>query len=708
MQGRDSGEGVAGLLRQRPVSEADWTALIRPLLDDGQYFLAYDAVRQSLEHHPDSLTLTLIGALALVRSGAVAEARRLLAPIDRRLETMETRLARAFEPLQALVRRIAAASSPASDAPDAASLTALTDLAIGLDEIATRSTHRIDDPGDLRLIAEIYRTSWQHLGAGADLHRARDAAAEAYRLTGAPGDGIVLATVAFLAGNIDLAVTTARAVTAALETRVEAGKGDFADLAGLGLARLLCGDGDGATAAFVTAATLAGGRYPLIIESLHDVRLLQAHGVAVPQGIFDQLPPPCLVVFAGSPIDAPGLFEPVFPPHLEHAVRRAIDQRLEAIGADIGFCSAACGSDILFIEAMLDRGGEVHLFLPFGLEDFIAARVAYAGPGWVRRFRKALKLASSVTHTTDEGYLGHDALFRFNNQVIMGMARLRAGFLLTEPHLVVAWSYLTPAEAGSTSDFIDHWPDISRLQMIDLDELAEAGGPLPVSPSPVTPPTAVPGAEEEQRTIRTMLFADMVGFSKLREQDLPRLWRFMKVVAERMARAGHADASDTFIEAWGDALYVNKGSALDLADYAFALLDAMAGVDWAAFALPQQLQFRTALHAGPAYSGHHPLTGRPLIYGSHVSRAARLEPVTVPGHVYASQQFVALLVAEESAARHEALALKRPYADRYQADYLGILSLAKNYGQQPVYHLRKIVSLREPYQSSSSFTPSPP
>ena len=45
---------------------------------------------------------------------------------------------------------------------------------------------------------------------------------------------------------------------------------------------------------------------------------------------------------------------------------------------------------------MLDRSAEIHLVLPFRTEDFIAESVAFAGESWVGRFRKALKLASSV------------------------------------------------------------------------------------------------------------------------------------------------------------------------------------------------------------------------------------------------------------------------------------------------------------------------
>jgi hypothetical protein len=95
---------------------------------------------------------------------------------------------------------------------------------------------------------------------------------------------------------------------------------------------------------------------------------------------------------------------------------------------------------------MLERDAEVHLVLPFATEDFIRERVAPAGARWERRFRHALKLVASVTHATEEHYLGHDWLFRFNNQIIDGLARLRAD-LWGRPR-TCCWSGTMPPNRG--------------------------------------------------------------------------------------------------------------------------------------------------------------------------------------------------------------------------------------------------------------------
>ena len=50
--------------------------------------------------------------------------------------------------------------------------------------------------------------------------------------------------------------------------------------------------------------------------------------------------------------------------------------------------------------------------------------------------------------------------------------------------------------------------------------------------------------------------------------------------------------------------------------------------------------------AGPVYSGHDPIIGKMNYYGSHVNRAARIEPVTIPGCAFLSEQFAALLAID--------------------------------------------------------------
>jgi class 3 adenylate cyclase len=58
--------------------------------------------------------------------------------------------------------------------------------------------------------------------------------------------------------------------------------------------------------------------------------------------------------------------------------------------------------------------------------------------------------------------------------------------------------------------------------------------------------------------------------------------------------------------------------------------------------------------------------------GAHVSRTARIEPVTPPGEVYVTEQFAARLALE---------------ADAYNCDYVGVVPAAKDFGTMRMYHL---------------------
>src|SRR5262249_48350816 len=128
-----------------------------------------------------------------------------------------------------------------------------------------------------------------------------------------------------------------------------------------------------------------------------------------------------VVVFSGHMIDkttrTTGDGLPArFPadPHLIRVVSEAIQAGLNDLNAKVDFCSAACGSDILFAEHMLERQAELHIVLPFARDDFYATSIEYNAPaqkGWRARFDAVLERATQVHFATKEPYLGDDVLF---------------------------------------------------------------------------------------------------------------------------------------------------------------------------------------------------------------------------------------------------------------------------------------------------------
>ena len=102
--------------------------------------------------------------------------------------------------------------------------------------------------------------------------------------------------------------------------------------------------------------------------------------VAVPRRVF---------LFSGHMIDAPDRERPRFPADKEPIAAAAIAAKLDQLGAgadDRGVCSAACGGDLLFAEAALQRGLALEIYLPLREPEFLKASVDFADTGWHHRY----------------------------------------------------------------------------------------------------------------------------------------------------------------------------------------------------------------------------------------------------------------------------------------------------------------------------------
>ena len=171
--------------------------------------------------------------------------------------------------------------------------------------------------------------------------------------------------------------------------------------------------------------------------------------------------------------------------------------------------------------------------------------------------------------------------------------------------------------------------------------------------------------------MRTMLFADVKGFSRLSDEQLPRFTSdILGAFAAVLQRYG--DAVE-YRNTWGDALYAVLNGSSDGAACALELERAFKAVDLGAAGLPAHLALRLGGHVGPVFPTEDPVLGRPGFMGSHVSRTARIEPVTPPGEVYVTEQFAAALELDR----------RRPFA----CDYVGNLPAAKAYGNLRMYRL---------------------
>jgi len=499
-----------------------------------------------------------------------------------------------------------------------------------------------------------------------------------------PYPGINAATLSWLLDDRAKAQNLAGEVSARLA--VQTTPPTYWDHATLAEALLLLGRFDEALRSYAQAYRGAAGDAGSVATMRRQVSLLAR---ALPQAAdaLQYLPAPDVVAFAGHMIDAPERRVPRFPPALAPSVQAAMREHLARLRNPIVYTSGACGADLLFIEAALEIGAEVNVVLPFDRQDFLRTSVAVGGADWTERFESALSRVARVIMATEENHLGDDVLFEHAAMLLEGFATLRAAQLQTTPSMLCVIDAASAGSVGGTHSSFERWmKHVGAPRTIDLgalrkaaavgrETLASGKGVSAAVPAPA--PDAVEAsasiAERPRRTLKTLLFADFAGFSRLHDALAPLFQeRFWKIAAGQIEASA---AKPLLASTWGDALYIVFDSAGDGAEYALSLLARMLEVDWTAVGLPDSSQIRIALHTGPVFCGFDPIIGRDNYFGSSVTKAARIEPVTPPGMVYASEAFAATLAA---AGR-----------DEFALEYIGRMALAKGYGESRIYRAER-------------------
>ncbi|HLJ92442.1 MAG TPA: adenylate/guanylate cyclase domain-containing protein [Gemmataceae bacterium] len=509
----------------------------------------------------------------------------------------------------------------------------------------------------------------------------------AFGITGASYPSINAATMSLLAGaRTEKVHELARAAVqqALIERQQPGAVEDYWLLATLGEAHLLLGDIAQSRTWYEQAVNSACGQIGVLATMRHQVQLLQERLPAA-GGILELFAIGPVVAFVGHRIDRPepgaqrhlGLRFPP-DPRLEERLRQAIREELDRLNPTAGYCSGACGSDLLFAELMLERKKELHLVLPYARDDFYASSVDF-GLAAMRDYRRRFDAVAERAHIhygTDEGYLGDEGLLEFVSDFTQGLAILRAAELEVEALTLAVLDPVSPERRVGTRHFLETWEERGRRsQVIDLAALRTEVNPQ----VPAWWGTAEPAAQVRPgfvtREVKTMLFADVKNYSQLTDRQAPAFFgQFLGEVSQVIKEARRYPA---LCNTWGDGLFVVFHRVVDGADFALRLLDRITHMDFAKVGLPPDTTVRIGLHAGPVYPQWDLLIGRLNFFGTHVNRAARIEPKTPPGCVYASEQFAALLA---TAPDHD-----------FVCEYAGVYLLGKEHDQFrcALYRLRR-------------------
>jgi class 3 adenylate cyclase len=390
---------------------------------------------------------------------------------------------------------------------------------------------------------------------------------------------------------------------------------------------------------------------------------LLAHLSLDPAEIDDCFVLPSVVVFAGCESECT---EPTSA--VEHALRRAIRERLEHLGAGFGYSSLQGLSELIFIEELTALGGEVHIVMPLAPNAFRKNLGALAtDKDYVQRYHRALARAAQVQGITELAEADSVTFRNYTQLVLDGLGRLHRDALET-PLAVMA---LSRNGHPLVSDVLaGRWGEAGeQIERIELDD-TQARDKVAPRTHPERENRAIDKPYPHQ--VMVLLFADVVGYSSIPEQEIPLfVQHFLGAVAALDARSSHRPIQKN---TWGDALYFVFEHIGDSALFALELSEMVATTDWWEKGISTPLDLRIALHAGPVYACDDPIVQRRSFCGSHVNWAARIEPITPPGQVYASQPFAALVKAQDVSS--------------VRCEYVGQVPLAKRYGDFPLYHVQ--------------------
>jgi hypothetical protein len=596
-----------------------WLEAVRREERRGELLAAFDLARRGLGEHPDDVALKHRAVLALARAGATDQAARRF--VEYGLATVDD------EDVAALRARIA------------------KDAALSMTGAERRA-------GAIRA-AELY--------------------AAIHARTAGYYPAINAATLSLIGGDVARSRELAKVVLALVAA---GGEESYYAAASLAEAQLLLGHEAAAREALELAGSRHGGDYSALATTRQQLRVI-CETLNIDPPLLSPLAGPEVVFFCGhliAPDGQPGRF----PSDAEARVAAAVDEVVAGRRPGYAYGALAGGGDILWAEALIESGSELHIVLPFAAPDFVEVSVAPCGPGWIERFDRCLDAATEVLYATDDAFLGDDVLFRYGSELAMGLALLRARYLDADVCQLALWDGQPASGAAGTSIDVATWHRAGRPVTIvsptgkittTVPSRRPAVGDVNRRPETVTGPHHQISA----RVVRALLFADVQGFSKLTDEQLPR---FATLVLGALAGVVERYGNDVWHRnTWGDAVYIVLTDAVTAAACALDLQDALQAIDLEAEGLPSHLALRLGGHVGPVFPTYDPLLREEAFMGSHVSRTARIEPVTPPGEVYVTEAFAAALALSGNQA--------------LTCDYVGHMAATKGYGDLRMYTLRR-------------------
>lgn len=558
---------------------------IKKLIDSGRYFEAHNMAEEYCKKFPDDIRAQQLCGLAMSKSGARKAAIKYLEPL---LEKHKK------------------------------------------------------DPETAGILGGVYKEEFKMTADSTYARKSLETYLSNFEETKSPYTGINAATMSQILGR----GKTAREVASQV-INIAGVDDDFWAFATLGEAYLLLKDTAKATEFYEKAAQLGSRQYGKIGSIYAQLQILK-HFIHVSEDIIKMFAPPRIAVFAGHMIDN-NRPSPRFPEEIAEQIKFAILNELRTSKIRIGYSSLACGSDILFVEALLELGGEANIFIPFAREDFIKSSIDFAGSQWQERFEK-IEASQKLNYISTTRYDNADTLFQFLAKVIIGSGIIRSSLFSDQPYLLTVASESDKSlKAGGTNSIREMWPYRQNMLNINPD--------LYLNPdrfnddlSSQSQTTKTEDIKRVNKNIRYFVLATLSGNGE----------------KEHLASVDKTNQKirDEFIEFPGtknsgieeDGIYGLYTKANYAMDFALRLLD---------WSISSNIEVRIALEAVLMTTGDDPI--------KVIKETSSLKSIVFTDACYATMQFAAALSAEQPG--------------RYDFHHVGIISVGKIDEGQEIYKI---------------------
>lgn len=317
----------------------------------------------------------------------------------------------------------------------------------------------------------------------------------------------------------------------------------------------------------------------------------------------------------------------------------------------IAYATAASLIHLEFLDYVFQDGGEINLIVPYRPDVW---RQQLDNPKAVELFDELLTKASRVVVLTEQVENNQTVVMDFVEKFTLGVTLLRASNLTVSAYEL------------KLKDNTDSNTPPYELKCLEAATLGHETKGL-------FTPRAI-----EQKSLGAssysylpMLFADIKGYSKLNESQLVTFaTQFLGIINQAFV-SHHQGILKSSTQ--GDGMFVVFADLCTAMRFASDLKHLVGSTHWPDYGLPDTLSIRISLDAGPCHAFTEPITNQREFCGSYVNRAARIEPITPPGHIYASETFTALS--------------KLLNDDEFKFVYTGQVVLPKNSGVIAAYHL---------------------